>query len=235
MFLFFIAQIVNFDDTLNDSNYFIYSLIGIAALDFCISISFAGSRQIYACKSQGVFEELLNGIFSLASIVTMMFIYQILVSFIRLGLFFLLISIYLIYTNHYELFFEDIIRLVITFILAMMCYFGIGLISSSFIIIFNKGDPIMYINSIFSFILGGVFYPNEILPEFLEQLSSLIPLTYIIEICRSIFIFENNMQFNFIDEILKLTYLSLFLLIVGLVSIFITDKVASKKGFFGDY
>lgn len=235
IFLYFLSKIVNLDETLNNSNYFIYSLIGIAALDFCISISFAGSRKIYAYKSQGVFEELLNGIFSLTSVVTMMFLYQILIAFIRLGIFFLFLLIYLVYVNDYEIFFFDFIKLITVFFLGMFCYFGIGLISSSFIIIFNRGDPILYINSIFSFILGSVFYPIEILPEFLGSISSFIPLTYIIEISRSIFITEYNMQFDFTQQIFKLISLSLFLLITGLISIFITASIASKKSLYGNY
>ena len=160
--------------------------------------------------------------------------YQIFISFIRIGLYFLLISIYLYYINNYEIVFEDIFKLLITFFLAMIGYFGLGLISSSFIVIFNKGDPIIYLNSVFSFILGGVFYPNEILPEFLAQLSSLIPLTYVIEISRSVFIFEDSMHLNFFNQIFTLTQISFFLLIVGLVSIFISDRIASKKGLYGD-
>jgi ABC-2 type transport system permease protein len=63
-------------------------------------------------------------------------------------------------------------------VITIAAYSALGIISASFIIVFKRGDPINFVVSNLSMLLGGVFYPVSILPGWLRFLSRLLPMTY---------------------------------------------------------
>ncbi len=69
----------------------------------------------------------------------------------------------------------------ILLVLTVAAYSALGIISASFIIVFKRGDPINFVVSNLSMLLGGVFYPISILPGWLQFFSKLLPMTYSLE------------------------------------------------------
>lgn len=66
----------------------------------------------------------------------------------------------------------------IIFILTILSFSGIGIISGAFILMLKKGDPLTgFIGTCFSF-LGGTYFPVGIMPGFLQVFSYLLPITY---------------------------------------------------------
>lgn len=63
-------------------------------------------------------------------------------------------------------------------VLTVASFAALGIISASFIIVFKRGDPINWVVSSLSVLLGGVFYPYSILPGWLRSLSRLLPITW---------------------------------------------------------
>jgi ABC-2 type transport system permease protein len=55
---------------------------------------------------------------------------------------------------------------------------GFGIISASFIMAFKKGDPLSWVFSSLSGFLGGVIYPIEVFPGWLQTFSYLLPITH---------------------------------------------------------
>jgi len=55
---------------------------------------------------------------------------------------------------------------------------GFGIISASFIMAFKKGDPLGWAFSSLSGFLGGVIYPIEVFPGWLQKCSYLLPITH---------------------------------------------------------
>ena len=134
-------------------------------------------------------------------------------AFIRLILYLLIIIIYSLYFNDYKIDYLNLFVFLIYVFTGFFAYFGIGLISVSFILVFNRGDPIAYINSLSAFLIGGVFYPVSILPQSLEAISSALPLTYIIETLRSISMNNYTNSQNYLYEnLFALMILSSFIL-----------------------
>jgi ABC-2 type transport system permease protein len=70
-------------------------------------------------------------------------------------------------------------------ILAVIVFSGIGILSASFVMVFKRGSPIAWLFGGLSWLLGGVLYPVTILPEWLQQVSRLLPITYAIEGMRA--------------------------------------------------
>lgn len=63
-------------------------------------------------------------------------------------------------------------------ILTIIVFSSIGIISASFIIILKKGDPLTWFMGICFGLLGGVYFPVNIMPKFLQVFSYLLPMTY---------------------------------------------------------
>jgi ABC-2 type transport system permease protein len=67
---------------------------------------------------------------------------------------------------------------------SVACFAGLGVISASFVIVLKRGDPLLWALGSLSTLLAGVFYPVEVLPEWLQAGSRLLPLTYSLEAMR---------------------------------------------------
>ena len=62
-------------------------------------------------------------------------------------------------------------------VLTAAVFLGIGMISGAFIVAFKKGDPLTWALGALSWLLSGTLYPVEILPDWLETLAELFPVT----------------------------------------------------------
>jgi ABC-2 type transport system permease protein len=67
---------------------------------------------------------------------------------------------------------------VLLFFTSLLAFSSIGLVSATFILIFKRGDPLLWLFSSGSWLLGGVMYPTEVLPRWLAKISELLPITH---------------------------------------------------------
>ncbi len=70
--------------------------------------------------------------------------------------------------------------------LSILTFTSIGIISSSFVMIFKRGDPVNWIVSTAFELLGGIYYPISILPEPLQFISHFLPITYALKALRGV-------------------------------------------------
>ena len=69
------------------------------------------------------------------------------------------------------------------FLLSMIVFGSMGVLSASFVMVFKKGDPISGLLFGGSTLFAGLLFPTELLGE-LEWISKFIPLTYSMETSR---------------------------------------------------
>jgi ABC-2 type transport system permease protein len=69
-------------------------------------------------------------------------------------------------------------------LLTVIAFASLGLISASFILAFKRGDPLIWLFSGTSTLLGGLYYPVSVLPDWLRPLSNLLPITWALEAMR---------------------------------------------------
>lgn len=79
---------------------------------------------------------------------------------------------------------SNIISALTILILTIISFSSIGIISASFIMILKKGDPVSWIIGAASTLLGGLYYPISVLPDWLQKISYLLPVTYSLEAMR---------------------------------------------------
>ena len=68
---------------------------------------------------------------------------------------------------------------------SLLVFGSMGILSATFTLIFKRGDPLLWLFVSLSWLLGGVFYPREVLPPFLQQVAQLLPITYTIDAMRA--------------------------------------------------
>lgn len=72
----------------------------------------------------------------------------------------------------------NMLTIVAVFIPALFTFIGTGLVSASFIILVKQGEPVLVAYSALTALLGGVFFPVSALPEWMQSLAVVAPLTH---------------------------------------------------------
>ena len=66
----------------------------------------------------------------------------------------------------------------LVFVLSAACFAALGVISSCFVMLFKRGNPVAWVLNNFEGLLGGVYFPAAVLPGWLLLVSNLMPVTY---------------------------------------------------------
>jgi ABC-2 type transport system permease protein len=74
------------------------------------------------------------------------------------------------------------------FLLSEAAFSSIGILSATFTLVFKRGDPLLWLFTGLSGLLGGVFYPIDILPKFLRDTAQLLPITHALIGMRAAFL-----------------------------------------------
>lgn len=78
----------------------------------------------------------------------------------------------------------DVPMTVVSLIVAVVAFNGLGLLAASVVIIIKQGNPVSLLLGMASILLAGVFYPATVLPDWLQALGQLLPLTHALELVR---------------------------------------------------
>ncbi len=101
--------------------------------------------------------------------------------------------------------------------LAITCLSGIGLISAGIIMVTKVGDPITWAFSTLSSFLSGVIFPVEILPDWLQKISAILPPTYALSALRRSLLVGANLS-DMQQELLVLALVALVTTPLGLLT-----------------
>lgn len=207
------------------SNYFTFLLIGVTFTDYFSITTSSFASQIRSAQLAGTLESLLVTPTSIVTILLSSFLYSLLYGSFRILVYFL-IGISFFGANIH---FNNPAAIMITFFLMLLPFIGIGLLSASFIIVLKQGNPIHYIVSMSSGLLGGVIFPTQVLPEWLKPFSLLLPITHGLEAMRQILI--NNCGFGEIGfHLLILAGFTVVFMTMGISSILFAVQIARRDG-----
>lgn len=76
---------------------------------------------------------------------------------------------------------SNILTAVLVVLLGVLANAGLGLINASFVLVTKRTSPLARLLGLVTNLLGGVYYPVEVLPHWLRVLSRLLPATYSLE------------------------------------------------------
>jgi ABC-2 type transport system permease protein len=83
---------------------------------------------------------------------------------------------------------ENIPGVLLIFLLSELAFSSIGSFSATLTLVFKRGDPLLWLFGELSWLLGGVFYPVDILSRFLRGAAQLLPITHALVGMRAAFL-----------------------------------------------
>jgi len=78
----------------------------------------------------------------------------------------------------------NVMAAVLVLLVSVVTFSAIGVISASIILVIKRGDPVVWVFGTVSSLLGGVYYPITVLPDWVQGLSRLLPITYALRALR---------------------------------------------------
>ena len=123
---------------------------------------------------------------------------------------------------------------VVILMLSIMAFGSFGILSASFIMVFKRGDPVTRLFSSISWLLGGVYYPVEILPPWLQQCSQLLPITYTLKGMR-LALLQGHSLSELSGSIVALVVFTLITLPVSIVFFDYAVRRAKRDGSLTQY
>jgi len=158
-------------------DYLSFLLIGLALVSYVqVSLrSFSGC--IRNAQTLGTLEAMLVTQTKVSTIILSSSLYSFMITSIR-------IIVYLLFgalVFNLNISGANYLGAIIILCLTIICCSSIGIFSASFIMVLKKGDPLNWIFNSLSWLLSGVYYPVSILPEWLQKLSYLLPVTHSLE------------------------------------------------------
>ena len=162
-------------------DYFAFVLVGVALHEYLATSLDAFSRSIRESQVAGTLEALLSTQTSLPTIVFSSAAYPFLWTTFSVVLYFTLgIGLFGVPLAH-----GNWAAATLILMLAIVVFSGLGILSASFVMVFKRGSPLAWLLGGLSWLLGGVLYPVTVLPEWLQFVSLLLPITYAIEGMRA--------------------------------------------------
>ncbi|MDF1563711.1 MAG: ABC transporter permease [Deltaproteobacteria bacterium] len=112
--------------------------------------------------------------------------------------------------------------------LGVTSFAAIGILSASATMILKRGDPVAWSVGALSLLLGGVYYPVEILPEPLRSLADWLPITHTLTALREALLGQAGPALP--RALLLLALFCVVLLPVALVAFTLAVRRARREG-----
>ena len=79
----------------------------------------------------------------------------------------------------------NLVGSLVVFVLSLLAFASLGVASAAFTLVLKRGDPLLWLSGALSWLLGGVFFPVDMLPDGLRQAAQVLPITHALEAIRA--------------------------------------------------
>ena len=128
----------------------------------------------------------------------------------------------------------DVLATAGALVVTMIGFTGMGLLAGAVVIVIKRGNPVGWLLRGASVVLGGVFYPTEILPPFLQALGQLLPMTHALVILRGSIFLGRGIN-DMLPEFVALVVTSLLYYGLGLFACATAIRYARTDGSLAQY
>lgn len=161
--------------------YFAFSLAGFVFLDYFYIALDTFDRSLEEARDSGTLEHLLITQTSLPVMLAGSALYPFLATTGRIALYIAWAAILFKFPLHNANWLSVVAVLVIT----LLAFSGLGILSASYVLLFKRGNPAKWLLVGVSSIVSGVLFPVTILPNWLQFIAKLNPITYALESMRA--------------------------------------------------
>jgi ABC-2 type transport system permease protein len=162
------------------TTYFAYSLVGFVFFDYLHAALDSFDRSLQEARDTGTLEPLLVTQVPLPVIIAGSAVYPFLATTLRIA----------VYLGWGALLFGFPLRSanwlsVIAVLLAtLLAFSGMGILSAAYLLLFKRGNPSKWFLLSVSSVAGGMLFPVSILPDWLQVVARLNPVTYALDAMR---------------------------------------------------
>jgi ABC-2 type transport system permease protein len=162
-------------------SYFAFSLVGFVFLDYLNAALDTFDRSLEDARDSGTLEHLLVTQTSLPVFVAGSAIYPFAATTLRIAIYVawaaLLFAFPIGAANWFAVF--------AVLLVALLAFSGLGILSASYLLIFKRGNPAKWFFLGISSVAGGILFPVNMLPDWLQVVARLHPVTYALEAMRA--------------------------------------------------
>lgn len=207
------------------NNYFAFIILGVAFLDYHVVSLRLFSQSIQDSQMMGTLEIILLSPVKLSSMIICSSLWGYIFTSIRF-LIYLLFGVLIFGLNIGS---ANIAGAILVLILSIICFASFGIILAGIVMVFKRGDSLNAIVSSASVFLGGVFYPLEVMPDWLNQVSYYIPLTHALNGMRQALLQGYSLN-QLLPEFMILAIFALIFFPIGLISFKLAVQRAKRDG-----
>lgn len=163
------------------TNYFAFAFVGFAFFD-CLGVSlYSFDRSLQQARGNGTLEHLLVTETGLPLILAGSVLYPMAVMLVRM-------VVYLawgVFLFGFTLRAANWAGALAILLVSVLAFAGLGVLSACYVLLFKRGNPITWFLLGVSGLVSGMMYPVSVLPDWLQTVSRLVPVTYSLEGMRA--------------------------------------------------
>jgi ABC-2 type transport system permease protein len=162
-------------------SYFSFALVGWVFFDYLGVAMDTFDQSLMEARDSGTLEHLLVTQTSLPLMLAGSAIYPFLITTLR-------IAIYLIWGAvlfHFPLGSANWVSVIVVLAASLLSFSGLGILSASYLLLFKRGNPAKWLLIALWGIAGGMLFPVTILPDWLQVVAKLNPMTHALNAMRA--------------------------------------------------
>ena len=162
-------------------SYFAFSLVGFVFLDYLNAAMDTFDRSLEEARDTGTLEHLLVTQTSLPIILIGSAIYPFVATTLRIA----------VYISWGALLFRfplrdaNLLAVAAVLLATLLAFSGLGILSASYLLLFKRGNPAKWFLLGVSSVAGGMLFPVTVLPDWLQLVARLNPVTYALDAMRA--------------------------------------------------
>lgn len=227
---YFVAELIGTSPEVGD-DYFTFVVIGFAistALQSALS-GFGGSLQ--RAQNRGTFETFLVEPIPWVFLPFAMNLWKVV-----LGILGATLIMTLGFVLGAEFVGAGIPEFLVLIALGILASIGIGIVSASLVVLAKRAQPILALYGLASSLLAGAIFPVDLLPDWLQAMSWLLPHTYVINAARDVLMVDpGTFTIAFSTAVIALTIFNIVVFAIGLWLFSKSLQYARKMGMLSGY
>lgn len=157
-------------------NYFSYALLSMAFFGYVGAGLGSFSERIHSEQIQGTLEALLVTPTKISTILLSLAIWNLLLATVDMAIY-VLLAVFVFGVSFAGM---NLFSTFIIFILTIISFSALGIISASFVMVFKRGNPVGWIVNSIEGLICGVYFPLTVLPAWVQLAAKFFPITYAI-------------------------------------------------------
>ncbi|HET9801595.1 MAG TPA: ABC transporter permease [Candidatus Acidoferrum sp.] len=164
-----------------NGGYFAFSLVGFVFLDYLNAALDTFDRSLEEARDSGTLEHLLVTQTSLPAMLAGSALYPFAATTLRIAVYIAWGALFFGFPLHAANWLAVILVLLVT----LLAFSALGIFSASYLLLFKRGNPAKWLLLGVSGIAGGMLFPISILPDWLQFVALLNPVTYSLDAMRA--------------------------------------------------